>query len=53
MAEQALQLSSRPDLESGLSVLSPDKVVNYAAQQASEVNKADSMEIEEAFVMSK
>ncbi|MNW35670.1 SAF domain protein [compost metagenome] len=53
MAEQALQLSSRPDLESGLSVLSPDKVVNYAAQQASEVNKADSMEIEESFVMSK
>ncbi|MBA9084069.1 hypothetical protein FHR92_000523 [Fontibacillus solani] len=53
MAEQALQLSSRPDLESGLSVLSPDKVVNYAAQQANEVNKADSMEIEESFVMFK
>ncbi|MNO54744.1 hypothetical protein D3C76_452240 [compost metagenome] len=52
-AEQALQISSRSSLESDLSVLSPEKAANYAAQQANEVYQTDSADTGDSFEMTR
>ncbi|MNE94882.1 hypothetical protein D3C80_1928990 [compost metagenome] len=52
-AEQALQISSRSSLESGLSVLSPDKAASYAARQTNEVYKTEPAVTDDSFVISR